>query len=208
MPDFKKLFVKIYSAFIVNKQKRHEVREILLLPDPNSPSSQHTWCGRHTYFGSNFTRMHEQSTVGSFCSIGKNVAIGPSQHPIDWLSTAPFQYVEYKKLTEDQPILSYSYPPTVVENDVWIGNNAVIKDGITVANGCIIASNAVLTRDTEPYGIYAGVPAKLIRKRFSDDIIKDLLELKWWELDDKIIATLPFNDIRRCIEELKKIRKM
>ncbi len=151
--------------------------------------------------------MHPQSTVGAFCSFGHNVSIGPSQHPTDWLSSAPFQYVERLALTPEQKLCKYTNEPTTVGNDVWIGNNVIVKDGVKVADGCIIGSNAVVTHDVPPYAIVAGVPARVIRYRFSDEIIEKLLQLQWWTLPDEIIATLPFNDIDKCIARLEQIRQ-
>lgn len=203
----RKIFIKLYCSLIWDKKKKKEVRKILLSSVlPSILPEKSIWYGKHTYFGGNLIRMHKDTTVGAFCSIGQNVSIGPSQHPTDWLSTAPFQYVTSMKLIVDQTVLPKTNLPTTIENDVWIGNNAIIKDGVKIANGCVIGSNAVVTHDTIPYGIYGGVPAKLIRKRFSDKTIDELQKLKWWDLDDEIIATLPFNNIEECIKQLKKIR--
>ena len=76
-----------------------------------------------------------------------------------------------------------------------------------ISDGAIIGSNSVVTHDVPPYAIVAGCPAKIIRYRFSNDIIQQLLQLKWWELSDEQIAKLPFDNIEKCIKELKKIRK-
>ena len=79
-------------------------------------------------------------------------------------------------------------------------------DGITIGDGAIIGSNAVVTKDIPPYAIAVGVPAKVIKYRFDSETIQSLLELKWWDLDDDIIAQLPFDDIHLCIEQLTKLR--
>ena len=201
----KKLFVNILCAFIPFSKKRKELRKHLLQTNP--PIQKETWFGRHSYWGANFIRMNSKSRIGSFCSFGRDVCIGPSQHPTDWLSTSPFQYVSWKKIDTDQKIYPYSNEPTFIGNDVWIGNGAIIKDGIHVGDGAVIGSNAVVTHDVPPYAIVGGVPAKIIRYRFSSKIIAELLELKWWNLPDKEIASLTFNDIEICIKELKEIRK-
>ena len=68
-----------------------------------------------------------------------------------------------------------------IGNDVWIGYDAVIMAGVTIGDGAIIGTRAVVTKDIEPYSIVGGVPAKEIRKRFAPDVIKRLLEIKWWD---------------------------
>jgi acetyltransferase-like isoleucine patch superfamily enzyme len=73
---------------------------------------------------------------------------------------------------------------TTIGNDVWIGANAVVVDGVTIGDGAIIAAGAVVTKDVPPYTIVGGVPAKIIRKRFSEAEINFLLDLRWWEKSD------------------------
>ena len=122
--------------------------------------------------------------VGSFCSIGTGAAFimaGNQGHRSDWVSTFPFAYVP------DAPEFSQAsngYRPagdTVIGNDVWIGSEAVIMPGIKVGHGAVIGTRAVVTKDVEPYAIVGGNPAKLIRKRFSDEQIARLLEMAWWD---------------------------
>ena len=72
----------------------------------------------------------------------------------------------------------------IIENDVWIGNNVLIKGGVTIGNGAIIAMGSVVTKDVPPYAIVGGVPAKIIRYRFSENDIKKLLDFKWWNQND------------------------
>ena len=214
----KKFFINILCAFISNTKRRRNFRRRMLgrvsAPQAtavanNGPSvpARPEWLGRHSYYGINFVRMHPKSTIGAFCSFGHNVSVGPSQHPLDWLSSSPFQYVERLALVPGQRLYKYTNEPTFVGNDVWIGNNVTIKDGVKIADGCIIGSNAVVTHDTPPYAIVAGVPAHIIRYRFPPEIIEKLLILKWWDLPDEIIATLPFNDINKCLARLEKIRQ-
>ena len=197
----KKFFVNLLCAFIFSRKKRGAVRKKLL------PKQQPYYMGKHSYVGKNFHRTHPDSRIGAFCSFGHNISFGPSQHPMDWLSTAPFQYIEDRKLTEKQKLLTWETVPVSCGNDVWIGNNVVVKDGVNIADGAVIGSNSVVTHDVPPYAVVAGCPARIIRYRFSKNIIKDLLRLKWWDLSDELIAELPFDDIKKCISQLKKIRK-
>ncbi len=79
--------------------------------------------------------------------------------------------------------------PVIIENDVWIGQNVLILPGVTIHNGAICAAGAVVTKDVPPYAIVAGVPAKVVKKRYSDEDIEKLLKIAWWEWDDEKIKT-------------------
>lgn len=122
--------------------------------------------------------------IGSFCSIGSGAIFmmaGNQGHRHDWISTFPFHY------SPDEPgfaaaINGYEAKgDTVIGNDVWIGAEAMIMPGIKIGHGAIIGSRAVVTRDVEPYTIIAGNPARVIRKRFTDEVITMLLEMAWWD---------------------------
>lgn len=100
-----------------------------------------------------------------------------------------------------------SYPSkgdTVIGNDVWIGHRATIMPGVKVGDGAIIASNATVTKDVEPYAIVGGNPARLIRKRFSDEQIERLLSIKWWDWDIERITKNVQHLTGKNIELLKK----
>lgn len=129
--------------------------------------------------------------VGSFCSIGSGAAFimaGNQGHRHDWISSFPFYWMP------EVPAFGGAengYRPagdTVIGNDVWIGSEAVIMPGITVGDGAVIGTRALVTRDVEPYAIVGGNPAKPIRKRFDDRQIALLLEMRWWEWDDAALA--------------------
>nr|WP_252722660.1 CatB-related O-acetyltransferase [Treponema sp. Marseille-Q4132] len=116
--------------------------------------------------------------IGKFCAIARNVKfiMNGANHKMNCFTTYPFSIFRngWEKVTpemEELPIKG----DTVIQNDVWIGYNSLIMPGIKIGNGSIIASNSVVVRDVEPYSIVGGNPAKLIRKRFDNEII-DLLE--------------------------------
>jgi acetyltransferase-like isoleucine patch superfamily enzyme len=140
--------------------------------------------GRYTYLAGNNRVFNAH--IGAFCSIAENVSIGHAEHPYTEFSTSP---VFYK---EDNPFLVTKfvkkdiaeYSKTVIGNDVWIGLNAYIKTGITIGDGCIIGAGAVVTKNVDPYSIVAGVPAKLIKKRFDDKTIKQLQTDNWWNMSE------------------------
>lgn len=146
--------------------------------------------GRYSYVG--YDCDISNAEIGSFCSISANVVIGAAQHPSSWVSTSPV----FENVRNSGPRKRFSFhdvPPArtaVIGPDVWIGRNAIVMGGVKVGPGCIIGSGAVVTKDLEPYGIYAGVPAKLIRFRFDKETIAKLLDTKWWELPDENIGKL------------------
>lgn len=128
-------------------------------------------------------------TIGKYCSIGYNCQIGIFEHPTNLISTSP--YIYRNELILEKNKLSWANDdinnPPKIGNDVWIGSNSIIMQNITIGDGAIIAAGAVVTRDVEPYSIVGGVPAMLIRKRFSEEEIKILLKIKWWDKEKKWI---------------------
>lgn len=132
--------------------------------------------------------------VGRFCSIADSVSVCLGNHPINYVSTHPafyyntesqigWSYYQGEPLFKDiyrHPI-GENYYQIVIGNDVWIGSHALLMGGVRIGDGAIIAAGAVVTKDVEPYAIVGGVPAKLIKKRFSDSIINSLLKIGWWD---------------------------
>jgi len=127
------------------------------------------------------------TTVGKFTCIGPNVSAGMGAHPSEgFVSTHPLFYSTLGQaggLVIVDKNLFEEFPHTEIGNDVWIGNNAIIKYGIKIGDGAIIGSGATVTKDVEPYSIVGGVPAKIIKYRFSEEQIEFLLNLKWWDKD-------------------------
>ena len=146
--------------------------------------------GRYSYCGFNCTIINCE--IGRFTSISDNVTIGVYHHPTDWVSTSPAFYSGRDSIPKNLASLDYNYcsEKTLIGNDVWIGKSAFIKGGVVVGNGAVIGMNSVVTHDLEEYGIYAGSPARLIRKRFTDEIIHDLLSIKWWDMSEEALMKL------------------
>jgi acetyltransferase-like isoleucine patch superfamily enzyme len=121
--------------------------------------------------------------IGKFCSIAGEVTVFlGGNHRTDWVTTYPFsefpdEWPEAKHITGHPA----SKGDVVIGNDVWIGIGATIMSGVTIGDGAAIAARAVVTRDVEPYCIVGGNPARLIRKRFDDETIRALLEIRWWD---------------------------
>ena len=172
------------------------------------PKMQHL--GKQSYSAPDLYIANPKDTViGAFVSIGWGVRIGHGTHPLEYLSTSPYFYLDrlgYK--TKETP--SHNkwevLPPVHIGNDVWIGDRVWIKNGITVGDGAVIGAHTVVTHDVPPYAIVAGNPAKVLRYRFSADIIKQLLKFKWWNLPNKIIKQIPYDDIKNVLEFLQNIK--
>ncbi|MPN15622.1 2,3,4,5-tetrahydropyridine-2,6-dicarboxylate N-acetyltransferase [bioreactor metagenome] len=120
-------------------------------------------------------------TIGKFTSIGYNCQIGMFEHPINYVSTSPNVYSN-RNIFGFEETWNEVYKPPYIGNDVWIGSNAVILQGVKIGDGAIVAAGAVVTKDVEPFSIVGGVPAKFIKKRFNNEKIKQLVDLSWWNL--------------------------
>ncbi|MBF4991653.1 CatB-related O-acetyltransferase [Methylophilus sp. QUAN] len=127
--------------------------------------------GSYTYIGK--SSFITRSTIGRFCSIANNVSIGHGEHHLNRISTSSLFYADpWQELTREE---------CLIESDVWIGVDAIILRGVKVGVGAVIAANAVVTRDVPPFAIVAGVPARILRYRFSEAKQQQILASKWWE---------------------------
>ncbi len=122
--------------------------------------------------------------IGKFCSIacGAKFLFTSANHTMHSISTYPFP-IFFEEWGLDVTNITSAWDnkgDIVVGNDVWIGYEAVVLSGVTIGDGAIIGTRAVVTKDVPPYTIVGGIPAKPIRKRFSDEVISKLLELQWW----------------------------
>lgn len=174
--------------------------------------------GYGSYIGSDCQIIN--TAIGRYTSIAPGVKVILGQHPSNtFVSTHPcfyslrkqsgFTYVSQQLFNEYKWIDKERKISIIIGNDVWIGTNVMIMAGVKIGDGAIIASGAVVNKDVEPYGIYGGVPAKIIRYRFSNEEIKYLLNLKWWDKDENWIkekANL-FLNINNLISELRKTCK-
>lgn len=160
--------------------------------------------GRYSYVGNNCVIVH--ANIGAFSSIADNVAIGNAAHPIDRVSSSPVFHEGRNILNKNFTEFPFKpYQETIIGNDVWVGYNAIIKSGVTIGHGAVIGMGSVVTKNVGPYEVWAGNPAKLIKKRFDDKTICQLLEYCWWDLTDAEISDKAkyFDDPKLLLEKVK-----
>jgi acetyltransferase-like isoleucine patch superfamily enzyme len=167
-----------------------------------------TKIGAYTYISGPAILRGLQS-IGRFCSLGNDINIGPGHHPLNWLSTSPFQYnAAYFDHPEIRGLgltnLQYESPPEVIiENDVWIGSNVTIFRGVKIGNGAVIGAGSIVTKDVPSYAVVAGTPAKIIKYRFNQNIIDRLNRLQWWNYDLRGMKGVDFSNIEVAIDQLE-----
>ena len=156
--------------------------------------------GAHSYINSG--RIESGVYIGRYCSIGNMVSLGNGHHDMDLLSTSSWfdsDAPSTSKMVDKRGIL------VRIMNDVWIGDKAIVMNGVTVGNGAVIGAGAIVTKDVAPYSVVAGVPAKHIKFRFPPDIVERLLKTRWWELDDCVLKEHRLKNIHESLEFLESL---
>ena len=129
--------------------------------------------------------------IGKYCSIAWNCSIGGTEHYMKRLSTSFFPFDKSYGIVEETDLKeiegTYS-KPVIIGNDVWIAAGAQVLRGVTIGDGAVLGGGGIFTKDVPPYEIWAGVPAKKIGQRFPDEIIAELMEIKWWNLPKEVIV--------------------
>ena len=192
-------------------------REIYVKPTITNPN---IIVGDFTYiaeseFESHVTHHYEwlgdKLVIGKFCQIGAGVEfmMNGANHQMNTATTFPFYTLEGWNM---KPPAIEALPfkgDTIVGNDVWIGQNAVILPGVHIGDGAIVGANSVVGSDIAPYSIVVGNPARILRKRFDDELIELMLRFKWWDKSiDEINTLIPLltdSDLQKVKQELKKM---
>lgn len=156
----------------------------------------------------NYPEFGDRLIIGRFCSIASGVTflMGPANHRISSVTAYPFHVFGglWRENTPDHLSQLPFKGDTVVGNDVWIGRESVILPGVHVGDGAIIAAYSVVTRDVPAYGVVGGNPARLVKKRFDEELIRLLLRVKWWDFPpERLAEILPL----LCSPELDTVRR-
>ena len=153
------------------------------------------------------------TNIGRYCSIATSVRIMSPGHPIDRVTTSTWTYGEnVKNIVKDifgveinQDRSLEKNKETFIGNDVWIGECAVLKSGITIADGAIVAAQSVVTKDVPPYAIVAGNPARIVKYRFDTSMIERLKDSKWWCASPEVLASISMLDPDVFLSELNVV---
>jgi len=144
--------------------------------------------GRGSYTGTN--TIMKNTSIGKYCSLAWNISIGGGNHNYHNMSTySDYWYQKTFGVLFDKESNGCNEiaEPVTIGNDVWVGSGVTILNGIKIGDGCIIGAGAIVTKDVEPYSIVLGVPGKVEKKRFDDETISLLLQLKWWDWPENLI---------------------
>ncbi|MFL1461570.1 CatB-related O-acetyltransferase [Roseococcus sp. DSY-14] len=168
-------------------------------------------CGAFTY---SYSAIHDEVTVGRYCSISAGLAFLDSHHPLDWVTTSAVTFRPKNPLFHDllPPGLAKRYPfdprgpkpYPAIGHDVWIARDVTLAMGVTLGTGCVVAAGSVVTRSVEPYMIVAGNPAQPRRRRFPDALCERLLGSRWWRFGPDVVLALPATEPERFCGELEE----
>lgn len=166
--------------------------------------------GDHSYYASDlkidtYKGSEAKVLIGKYCSVGPNVRIITGGiHQTEWVSTFPFR-IKFDLLGKYEDGLPSTKGDVIIGIDVWIGTSVTILSGISIGHGAVISAGAVVTKNVLPYSIMGGIPAKIIKLRFSKEQISNLLRISWWDWPkDMILANanlLSSSNIDKFIEK-------
>ena len=193
-------------------------KEIYVKPTIHNPN---ILVGEFTYIADSEFERHvthhyewigDRLIIGKFCQIAAGVefVMNGANHQMNAVTTFPFYTLEGWDMAPPAPADLPHKGDTVIGNDVWIGQNAVILPGVHVGDGAIIGANSIVGNDVAPYTVVAGNPARPLRKRFDDELIALLQELKWWDKSieeiNELIPILTCSDLEKVRAELRARR--
>lgn len=171
--------------------------------------------GAFTYLGQSFYR--HVNKIGRFCALATEIQMGHMEHSVEMLSPHPMFVTKFDSNWREADILYEDMDAiransnfnneslqrrTLIDigNDVWIGHGVFISRGVKIGDGAIIAAKSVVTKDVPPYTVVGGVPARVIKQRFSDEVVEKLMKLQWWEYGPDILKGVHIYDIEETID--------
>lgn len=172
---------RIHSCYI---SQNVEIGENSLI-NRNVSLSRGVKIGKYTYIN-NGSHLGNNTIIGNFCSISYDCKIGLADHPLQFLAITP-HLTGRENVVNSKDYWKNYHDKVEIGHDVWVGANAVILQGVKVGNGAIIGAGAIVRKDVEPYSVVVGVPAKVVRKRFSSDEVQAIEGMEWWNWDIKKI---------------------
>ena len=168
----------------------------------------HSCVGQHSRICINTELLN--TNVGNFSIIARNCVVGLGAHPTNTLSPHSIFYKKKRWKWHDEWCKDTGFresdSPIVIGNGVWIGMRCLILDGVTIGDGAIVAAGAVVTKDVPPFAVVGGVPAKVLKYRFSPEMIERLMEIRWWDLPDEEITRIKeiFHKPNPTLEDLDR----
>lgn len=168
-----------------------------------------TEMGKHSYCGYDCEIIN--SKIGNFTSIANNVVIGGSNHPMNWVGMSPVFYEgrdsvkkKFSKFKLDDS------KKTHIGNDVWIGRSAIVLGGVKINDGAVVGAGSVVTKEVPHYAIVAGNPAKIIKYRFDEETIRQLISINWWSLPDEELSHYAhtIKDVKLFIDTISKSKRL
>lgn len=180
--------------------RRDKVRQKKLQRKSNVEIAENSYGTPIVHFGD---VENTKLKIGKFCSIGKNVHVYlGGNHRMDWITMYPFP-AKFEWANEYNNYQT-SKGNVIIGNDVWIGSEATILSGVTIGDGAVVGAKTVVTKDIPPYAIVVGNPARIVKYRFKQEEIEELLKVKWWEWElekiEKNIKYLLDDDIELFLE--------
>jgi acetyltransferase-like isoleucine patch superfamily enzyme len=220
--EYFKMSLRLLKSFIHLYRQRKKVKgfkhSIMTVTDQESSFGNYTSIGKSDIRKSSIDDFsyisHDtkicRTTIGKFCSIGPNSLIGGlGKHPTNLISTHPIFYSPtwHSSISFVRKQYYEEFAQTIIGSDVWIGANVTVLDGIEVGCGAIIAAGAVVTKNVPDYAVIGGVPAKIIKYRFTEKEIEKLLKLRWWEYPHDTLSRnhclFRHSDVNKIEEVLK-----